>query len=405
MMGINPLLDTLLVQIQKNKTKTEGASRYPLNSPVTKAEAAQQAQRAYSDSRLNEDARQPGVHVHLSSNAMRASALSSTLTTLNPAAQAIAAILKDYPLQQQTAAFQLPHWTERELMRTPVFRQYLSDFMRQSGLFFESHLARWHAGEITLSDLRKIRGEGYLAQGSFSHTLLPDNLKQAPMSDRIHYIVRHQIELLSCPLIHFEGKAGPDFSMMLMAYLYCERQSMPEILDFGQKRDEPEPVRRWRLAMRFEHPSFGYTEIEITESETLEIVLRTPSMIFLEYMRRDTGLITKEINQIGYERVSFQYERIEERTGSREYLKRHTAIAREHQSESTVTSMLDKYYGSLSERIISQAEEHDAPLPVVAELFPLLMNLDMDRHIPEKAFDVAGYMVNWAIQQIQHVKF
>lgn len=405
MMGINPLLDTLLVQIQKNKTKTEGVGRRPLNGPVVKAEAAQQAQRAHSDSRLNENAKNPGVNVQLSSNAIRSTVLPSTLTTLNPAAQTIAAILKDYPLQVATSAFVFPQWSERQLMRTPVLSQFLTDFMRLSGLFFESHLARWHAGELTLNELRSMRGSSPLLEFGFSHPFLPDNLKHAPLSDRINYMIRHQLDLLTCPIIHFEGKAGPDFSMVLLAYLFCEQPSPPQLLDFGQKQDSPDPITGWCLALRFEHPSFGYTEIEITESSQLDIVLRTPSMIFMEYARRDTHLIKTAISEIGYDDANVHLEQVEVRENASDCIKRHTAIAREHQNDGNIASMLDKYYGSLSDRILLQAQEHDAPLPDVPELFPLLMNLDMDKHIPTRAFDVAGYMVNWAIQQIQHVKF
>lgn len=405
MMGINPLLDSLLVHAQRNKVRTDSSVRYPVNPPVIKAEAGHRAERAYSDSRLNEQSKGPGIQVSLSHAGLKQAPLPSTLTTLNPAAQTIAAILRDFPLQASLSHYLLPAWSESQLMRTPIFSQFMTDFIRRSGLFFESQLAQWYMGDLNLSDLNQARGKRYLKEGSFSYSLLPDYVKMSSMQDRVNYIVRQQLELLSCPMLCFEGKVGESFAMLLLAYLYPEEKPAPETLDFGQNKPTSERVVRWKLVLRFDHFSFGYTEIELTQSEHLEVMIRSPSMIFLEYAHRDMPQMIDALNAIGFSDAAIHREQLENRTSMQDCLERHKMQAEEGKSTQPVESMLDQHYGTLSERIMEQAAEKGAPMPSVEELFPLLMNLDMDRNIPLAAYDAAGYMINWALQQIQHVKF
>lgn len=401
MMGINPLLDNLLVNMKGNKLRVGSHVNFQLNPRVEASAGATAPHNVHSDSRLNGEQR--GIEVKLSPAALGSTPVPSTHTQLNPAAQTIAAILRHYPALEGGLKFPIPVWSENVLLSGPAFSQYMEAFFKRSGLFFESHLSRWHRGEMSPEALSQSFGSRSQRDSHFGLTLIPEEMRLSSYKERIHYIVRQQLELLTCPLLRFEGKIGDYFNFMVLMYPFNNAPQMPDILDFGQKKEEPKAIRKWRMVLRLEHSSFGYTEIEINQGKYVEVILRSPSIIFCEYASRDADRLVRSVQELGFEDTGFVIERIEKRRGQEALVQIHSEIARRDNNVNQASSMLDKHYGAESDRVLADAMSRKMPTPLIPELFPLLMNLDLDKQVPPHAFDIAALFVRWTLEQTQHV--
>lgn len=157
MSGLTPLIDTLLHQVLGKRVDLPTAR--PLNPPVTPLLPSEAARALHSDSRL--DARLPQVLLDVAGRpasspgqpAPPPAQASSATTTLSPAARTIADILLRHPAQPSAITPPAPLLTGKVDAPADQLAGSLRQSISSSGVFYESHLARWYRGELPLQAL------------------------------------------------------------------------------------------------------------------------------------------------------------------------------------------------------------------------------------------------------------
>lgn len=157
MSGLTPLIDTLLHQVLGKRVDLPTAR--PLNPPVTPLLPSEAARAVHSDSRL--DARLPQVLLDVAGRpasspgqpAPPPAQASSATTTLSPAARTIADILLRHPAQPSAITPPAPLLTGKADVPADQLAGSLRQSISSSGVFYESHLARWYRGELPLQAL------------------------------------------------------------------------------------------------------------------------------------------------------------------------------------------------------------------------------------------------------------
>ncbi|QJQ96558.1 MULTISPECIES: flagellar hook-length control protein FliK [Halomonadaceae] len=160
MSGITPIIDTLLHQVLGKRADLPAPK--VLNEPVKPMSPGEAPRAVHSDSRLN--GRSPVIQDAVNT-AGNHSAPSGTATAQEPppassqtqfsqAARTIADILVKFPappsvLRPAQPLIAAPELSTPSLLRDPVLlAERLQGSIQSSGLFYESHLARWHRGEL-----------------------------------------------------------------------------------------------------------------------------------------------------------------------------------------------------------------------------------------------------------------
>lgn len=155
MSGITPILDTLLHQVLGKRV--DHAPPRDLNEPVRPLNAADATRALHSDSRL--DGRRPPI-ADLAPAAQRGEgrpvapreaappAAGSFQTHFSPAARTIADLLIRFPAPPSAVRPPAPLVPEGQVPGGETLAQRLEGSIRHSGLFHESHLARWYRGEL-----------------------------------------------------------------------------------------------------------------------------------------------------------------------------------------------------------------------------------------------------------------
>ncbi|MBF8224419.1 flagellar hook-length control protein FliK [Halomonas sp. 328] len=155
MSGITPILDTLLHQVLGKRV--DHAPPRDLNEPVRPLNASDATRALHSDSRL--DGRRPpiadlaptaqrGEGRPAASQAAPAPAAGSFQTHFSPTARTIADLLIKFPAPPSAVRPAAPLMPQGESPTADSLAQRLEGSIRHSGLFHESHLARWYRGEL-----------------------------------------------------------------------------------------------------------------------------------------------------------------------------------------------------------------------------------------------------------------
>ncbi|MFB8828971.1 hypothetical protein ACE0DR_05480 [Azotobacter sp. CWF10] len=259
MSGITPLLDSLLHQVL-GKPADLPTTRQG-DRPVGPIVPGGAARAVHGDSRL--DARSPRLLSPLLQTPQHgdettsrptspgeATGPASAATRLSPAARTIADVFREHPARSSAITPGVPLLPS---VGTPPVATLLAGLLRQSigesGLFYESHLARWYRGELPLQALarepqmggwqppegapRRAPGWGCATPAPMpgrpeavgGETLPAESLVleseealqtgPAPSREQVQGLVRHQLELLANPVLHWEGEAWPGLSMFL----------------------------------------------------------------------------------------------------------------------------------------------------------------------------------------------
>ncbi len=163
MSGITPLLDTLLHQVLGKRVDT--APPRDLNEPVRPVDPGEGPRALHSDSRL--DGRRPMVaplpgattpSQRGEGQMSRADALSSpasTQTHFSPSARTIADLLLRFPAPPSVLSAPAPLMGASEAPGATTLADRLQTAIRDSGLFYESHLSRWYRGEVSRQQLER----------------------------------------------------------------------------------------------------------------------------------------------------------------------------------------------------------------------------------------------------------
>lgn len=121
-----------------------------------------------------------------------------------------------------------------------VLARALQHALRDSGLFYESHLRGWLDGRVDLRDLRnepqaRLMEHAAVSAGDAGELLPP----------RLEYLVRQQLDVLARNTIEWHGLAWPD------------QPASITIHDEAAHEPTPESARNWRVRLELTVPALG----------------------------------------------------------------------------------------------------------------------------------------------------
>ncbi|KAF0808642.1 hypothetical protein A167_02607 [Alcanivorax sp. S71-1-4] len=318
MSGITPILDTLLHQVLGRRVDVPWTQA--LNAPVRPLHPAGALPALRSDSRLDprappltDLARSPAQAAPQGAPSSPADTAVSARTHFSVAANAIADVLARFPappsaIRPAAPLLSTPPLSASLAQGEPVatLAQQLRASIEHSGLFYQSHLARWHRGELPLTVLarepqmqltrpvltqRVLQGErtepfqrtttpaiSLLApdkKNHFTDSAMPasarDGVAEPPLhktaagvttiNETLQALVRHQLEVLAMPVVHWQGDVWTGLFMSLsLTWLPSLPEDTParegEQETPQRAPDEPE-ARRWQLSLTLSHGQLG----------------------------------------------------------------------------------------------------------------------------------------------------
>lgn len=161
MSGITPLIDTLLHQVLGKRADVP--LQKPLNQPIKPTAPSEAPRAVHSDSRLDARAPAPSAGEVARQRAPGGSAPappagappSSALTHLSASARTIAEVLMRFPAPPSAVSPAAPLVAPGQTASPDQLAQHLQASIRDSGLFYEAHLARWFKGELPRQQLHR----------------------------------------------------------------------------------------------------------------------------------------------------------------------------------------------------------------------------------------------------------
>ncbi|WP_413615493.1 flagellar hook-length control protein FliK [Halomonas cupida] len=388
MSGINSLIDTLLHQVLGKRVDLPAPRDF--NAPVKAIDPGRGPHEVHSDSRL--DARHSSAVARnetgqgASHTAPAGGVTPSAIIRLSAPAQHIADLLLRFPAPSSVITSRQPllsapplpspqsplastdlktdHATHsaptalgapNEASVRPEVNQIalrLGHQVRDSGLFFESHLARWIKGEmpreqlarepqmwrllqfhpaaspdhqrgrpqgLTSAPWRASQPAGFVPQGSPLVSSLEahettsqqpqhsgDHAHRPAVHDSLAPLVRHQLELLSTPALRWEGDV---WSGLFMALLLQP--------DSRHQGDDRQPIDRdgnddsrqqaWQAHMQLDVDRFGTLSIDARLEETrLSLTLGTEDEQLRETLRQHQQTLATRLRGHGLQQIDIQ---------------------------------------------------------------------------------------------------
>ncbi|GHA06189.1 flagellar hook-length control protein FliK [Oceanisphaera arctica] len=301
MSGISPLIDTLLHQVLGRREPQSVASE--LNREVRPLTPAEALRPLHSDSRLDPRLTQANAGISASATGLSA----SIHTHLSPAALTIARLLNGEPTLPGVIRPPLPLMAAQPLSAAEL-AQRLELGIRDSGLFYESHLARWFRGEWPRARLEQ---EPQMRQEAMD---LADNTSMdegATLDEGLQALVRHQLELLVTPTLRWESQAWPG---CLMALLIQPPETGYRPESGAEPQDEAEG-QGWRSELTLQHGDFGEIRISVwLQGERLAITLAPEAEIITARLQADLERIRPRLAACGFREVSLHIGTVERQT-------------------------------------------------------------------------------------------
>lgn len=254
MSGINSLIDTVLHQVLGKRIDT--APPRDLNEPVRPISPSEAPRALHSDSRLDARSRsalvvepqRPGREGAAPPPAARPggepSPPSSTQTHFTPAARSIADVLLRFPAPPSALRPAAPLVATSEPATPALTAERLQLSVRDSGLFYESHLNRWYRGEMPREQL--LREPQNLQLREPQNLMRPPGfVPAAPVPGRAGVSPQGQAaaEPPNLRLQTFEP-AVPSLRRDLMSPLTPARSTEPPERQVAPGRDAPLPAVR-----------------------------------------------------------------------------------------------------------------------------------------------------------------
>ncbi|WP_445005346.1 flagellar hook-length control protein FliK [Halomonas mongoliensis] len=374
MSGINSLIDTVLHQVLGKRVDT--APPRELNEPVRPVSPSDAPRALHSDSRLDARGSAPQVAESLRSGQGAPGAAPaarsgeapppSTQTHFTPAARSIADVLLRFPAPASALRPPAPLLAAGEPPTPGRVAERLQGSLRDSGLFYESHLARWYRGQMPREQLlREPQGlrlqtplppssppgpqasapgsphpsgqeASRLSQPAYApappalERELMSPLRRAPTSaaeppernvslparealspavrepipESLQAIVRQQLEMLVTPVLRWEGDVWTGLFMALMLQVPPAQREESSAGEERQGGDEQEP---WRSAMTLEVANFGEVRVSLwMQGRRLELGLSTPEPRVREALEGGLDRLENRLAALGLEAVSVQ---------------------------------------------------------------------------------------------------
>ena len=377
MSGITPVLDTLLHQVLGRRVDIPLPR--DLNQPVGPVVPVEGVRPLHSDSRLDarglpqgQDSGRPqqaqAAQAALSRNVAGGSspsvapvggaAQSSTITSFSAAARVIADLLQRFPAPPSAIAPAAPLLAEApgEASAAALIATRLQQSIQHSGLFYESHVARWFRGELPLEALRREpqmqaaprSGESLApatlqagapasspgVQGAVASPLPPSEpaLKSGVIAadsadildseaagalatraevaglpqESLSSLLRQQLELLAMPQLRWEGNvwAGVFMGLTIAAPPLPERQLDEEGEAAGR---EQAAEGEWRVRLELRLAGHGTLDAAISlQGERLALTLQTGSVSLRRYFEGGHAELQASLQACGFSSVRLQ---------------------------------------------------------------------------------------------------
>ncbi|SHF56122.1 hypothetical protein SAMN02745148_02985 [Modicisalibacter ilicicola DSM 19980] len=331
---ITPLIDTLLHQVLGKRVDSPAGRE--ILEPVKPLSPGHAPRAVHSDSRLNAERSAAFSRASVGDAAEKAPAATSftaptpasASTHFSPAARSIADILFKFPAPPSVirpAASLLTSDPARGGIDVSLLAGRLQGSIETSGLFYESHLARWYRGELSRAALlrepqMRFQPADSTPSGNVRWTLTPlpggapspsplaplspaqaagafvsprefiragelpvDPVQGAPVAgkglvdDSLQGILRHQLELLVAPTLRWEGDLWSGVFMSLLIQV-PEQLAAHDEHEPGQGQDEKGQDAVWHSQLRLELPRLGELEVQLhLRSASLRLTMHSES--------------------------------------------------------------------------------------------------------------------------------
>ncbi len=334
MSGLTPILDTLLHQVLGKRVDIQPEKS--TNQPVSEVTASDPARAVKSDSRLDPRLLEPGVKFtekvasgSASTSQTQTPASPTSPSSANPAAdlrmsataRLLSNLLTEKPLLESAIRpdrTMLPSGQAEVFTPTRVAQQ-IQQSIRESGLFYESHLDKWFNGKLSVEHLsrepqmqlfklvRQSAGEsvGTASGGNATNpSTTPEQQPQAPrlgailsmlvnprkympvtptptmdaepvmdngdqtssrhvkdMGSELQTIVRHQLELLGTPVLRWEGEITTGMFLQMNIHPPEDEYLQRDDQQGEDNQQEPQP---WQSDLNLTLPNLGAVYIKLS---------------------------------------------------------------------------------------------------------------------------------------------
>ncbi|QEM83799.1 flagellar hook-length control protein FliK [Halomonas binhaiensis] len=319
MSGLTPLIDTLLHQVLGKRVDVP-ATRAP-HAPVTPVDPSRFTRPAHSDSRLQGETASTSVGAHATKqttgNPSRPAASASLARSGEPAnasavphlsksAWRIAELLQRFPAMPSRLAPSRPLLDTMPMRlstsQTPGTNAPPSDehanivhelsgrlngSVRDSGLFYEAHLARWFKGDMDITQL----------------TREPHNHLPSPTTNVLEALMRHQLEMLVTPQLRWEGEAWLGMFMTLLmqpAAWQCPDHDNPSVT----KEDDAGRENAWDTQLHLDLNTLGCISAHLCMTKShLDIALTNFDEARRPYLEHHKAALEARLRGHGLEHV------------------------------------------------------------------------------------------------------
>lgn len=317
MSGITPLLDTLLHQVLG--PKGDLTAQKNLNQPVRPVDPGEGPRALQSDSRLDSrpNSQAHAVQPHLRTGSKLAQATyqqiqpnlpspPSAQIALSSAGKAIADVLMQYPAPGSTIRPGAPLIQPGETVTTTLLADRLESSIRNSGVFYESTLGRWFRGEVPRSALQQQPQMQNIAQPQEGRVLT------GPVPEALQPIVRQQLEMLTTPVLRWEGDL---WSGIFMALFLQPGQVEPRNPSEQNQQSDKSKDRSWRSELELTVRGLGALSVGVHLKEKHLHLLFVANDDVVTKLESKESILRDRLRKLGLSEVTVETrQRVDEPT-------------------------------------------------------------------------------------------
>ncbi len=356
MSGITPLIDTLLPQVLGKRVDIPTTPR-EVNQPVSPVTSSDAVRAVHSDSRLNTTVdtrhlqattKQPqrgGLETPVRGEGQKTAGqlssgapfLKAAEISLSNTAQTLASLLSRPASGPAVVQSTLPLLTPQHPTADTVAAN-LQSSIRESGLFYESHLSLWLAGKMPQEKLAQepqmsLYRQYLAALGSSQagkaglqpvtpgvagnqpveqeETLQPQTQTQLStgnassllgQSEVMQGLVRQQLELLANPVLHWSGEVWSGVVMALLIQIPSVTQDYSGQEGAERGNSSPHQEEPWNAELALQMKNLGLLKIRVSvvAEQKMSIWLQPSTLDVLAQLETGLGELRQQLESKGF---------------------------------------------------------------------------------------------------------
>lgn len=220
---------------------------------------------------------------------------SSAPTSFSQTAKVINQVLKSYAQGPEAAVIKSSHPVLEQapqLTHTTELASRLQQQIERSGLFFESHLAQWAEGKLSLQELKQ---EPQIQLQNLTEAAA-SSASGSNTTDQLNQLLNSQLQVLDQPKVIWHGELIPGQKM--------EWQIQKE--QARQTHTQAEEQQVWYSSVRFELPHLGPIEARLQlNGNQLGLNLISSDPETLELLKEKLTLLSDNLQSSGTDLTSF----------------------------------------------------------------------------------------------------